>query len=274
MAVQRVDKLGARRAKGDSKFVREYEVPLQVICDGPTDPVTIGNHPDMPGRFEQLAEDPAARCIDLDLRETDKSGRRWEGSAHYSTNYMAEDQQEENPLSRAVKWSGNTDRYTEPITEDLDGQKVLNSAGQPFQDTIERDSSHTLFIGEANLSFNPESIAPYVVDHLNATQFRGYPAAQVKCDRMSWSDEQVQAGISYWTARAEFTWDYRGWNRKVADLGFHALVGGKLIKVAGDNPRFLKKVGNDAKFARIEDGPQYLNFRQYPTTNFQAFGFQ
>ncbi len=97
-----------------------------------------------------------------------KSPLHWVVTAEYSSEYLSkkekDEQQYTNPTDRpaTIKWS--TAKYNKPAVRDINGNLILNSAGQPFDPPAEKDCSRWT----ATISKNLEDVPSFILDYCDA----------------------------------------------------------------------------------------------------------
>lgn len=108
------------------------------------------------------------------LRITQKVGSIWwTAQAEYSTKPLTEDEKEReepNPLDRRAKISWSTRSYTEPIDKDIDGNPVMNSAGDSFDPPVEREASYWVATVEKNML----AVPTWIIEYENAINESSY----------------------------------------------------------------------------------------------------
>lgn len=92
----------------------------------------------------------------------------WTIEAQYSSEPLQkteeERQSEPDPLLRAAKISWETHEYTEPVFRDVDGQAILNSAGEYYDPPPERVASYWV----VNVEKNMPGVPVWLLDYANA----------------------------------------------------------------------------------------------------------
>ena len=144
---------------------------------------------------------------------------------------LAQIDKTENPLEAPteVTWSSAT--YTEPVTVDIDGKAVVNSAGQPFDPPLTQERHPVV----ATIVYNSESYNPNTAlnfqDYVNdgpatIANLKNVPARMAKILEIG-AVQQYWEDISYWrvTVKVEVNnakWDVgQGWDRRILDQGIY-----------------------------------------------------
>jgi len=92
--------------------------------------------------------DANSRCIGRQCNpESHGQKRQWIFVADYSNKYAIE----ENPLNDPAKTEWSTETFQTPIWEDVDGNGIVNSAGDPFDPPPEKDDSRWTSITRKNV---------------------------------------------------------------------------------------------------------------------------
>lgn len=264
-----VNKIAEGRANSDERGVREFEEVWQVLFETRATLIEAANATGLPLRYAEYPGYEAALAVGAHCSFADPSGLKFIFVVRYTTAYRPEDQQDINPLFRRTVWSGGTDKHQLPYGIDVEGKKVLNAAGDPFEVLPVRDASRVLLVARRNLAFNPEDFAAQWVNKLNSSGYRGKSPRTLKVERVSWGDPQIENDVEYIPTQWEFAHSIYGWDQGANDVGFFAkLADGRRIRVAGDNPRFLQNDG--AGNVRFTDEQQITSFKPYETINFYA----
>jgi hypothetical protein len=162
-------------------------------------------------------------CRNVRVRQQAGEPRHWQIEAEYSTAPIDQDEQEENPLNRPVKRKWTTNKYRQAIDKDINGQAILNSAGDPYDPPLEVDRSHWTCSFVANVADVPAYILDYEDAINNASiMIGGIPAAQytAKIDEIDISELKIEGDYEYY--EFGFTLEFRRekWNPvKVLDQG-------------------------------------------------------
>jgi hypothetical protein len=180
-----------------------------------------------------------------------------------------------------VSWEDS--EGNEPFFRDVDDKPVVNSAGEPFEDFLERDS------GELSVTINRNSL------DYSASQSVGYRnvinSAPFTLDGASiGKGEAKMSGISAKTAYYEGTKYYQityklklreTWKVKIEDRGYNekdTTNTGKVKPILkGTPPVPVDKPwpldGAGAKKANSTDKPSQLEFKPYKEKSFSVFNF-
>lgn len=180
-----------------------------------------------------------------------------------------------NPLEAPAQIAWSSAAYTEPIVQDVNGNAVVNSAGQPFDPPLTQDRKNQI----ATISYNIEQWSD-----ATAGQYQGrvnssatvignvnIDARMAKILEIN-SQKQYYNDIPYYavTIKVEInpeTWDDgQGWDRQLLDQGIYGLDDddkfGRLITEKGEEatePLLLN--GNGHALDPQTAPPHYLTFK-------------
>lgn len=128
--------------------------------------------------------------------------------------------------------------FTESVTKDVSGKPIKNSAGQPFDPSLNKEYYDERFtIAYTTDTVNPITFAN-VRGKLNAGALtmnvdgisRTFAAKSVKCENAGW-ERLVQNGQKYFRVQISLLYRADTWVRKVPDMGFYELTGGNLVPI-------------------------------------------
>ncbi len=147
-----------------------------------------------------------------------------------------------NPLLRRARFSSQSRDFQKPCDVDLtrtvaypDGQRVRNSAGEPFDPPIVHDCAALTFRVVKNYAFMPAAWFEYLEPKaVNAEKFCGFDKETVKINGISATDVMQENEISYVEVTFDFWYRALGWTEKPLDQGFLNLV------IAGGLARFVR----------------------------------
>jgi hypothetical protein len=103
-------------------------------------------------------------CRNVKVTQDDGAPRKWTIEATYSSKPIKENQAEENPLNRPAQIEIETASYRRAIWQDINGDAVLNSAGDYFDPPVEIDVGYWTFRVKKNVA----DIPTYLLDYENA----------------------------------------------------------------------------------------------------------
>lgn len=188
-----------------------------------------------------------------------------------------DDDFQENPLLRPVKYRLETETFTQLLEEDKDGNAIVNSAGKAFETPVEKESSRMVLVAEKNYGTLQEIINLNITysQKVNETVYKGGQPRTFYCRQISSGELQTENGVEYYRAAFFFAWNRNTWDVKLVDQGYEELVGGELVKIKDANdedivePRPLDGAGQ--KLAEGED-LEFLSFKIYDEADFNETG--
>ena len=157
----------------------------------------------------------------------------------------------ENPLEAPTEVSWSTSSYTEPVTVDIDGEAILNSAFGPFDPPLTQER-HPIV---ATIVYNSESYDPdsgsQFQDHVNnapatIANLPNVPERMAKILEIG-AVQHFWTDISYWrvTVKVEVNraeWDGgegdqgQGWDRRILDQGIYEIDDeGNTVRIRTDD---------------------------------------
>ena len=185
--------------------------------------------------------------------------------------------QPDNPLDRDTVWRVDWETIQEVVSEDNQGQAIVNSAGQPFNESIYEDRRMPVLVARKNYADWAEilDIGAEYDRSINSTTFQGFEAQKVKWGGVVCSDPQWENGVKFYEAAFRFVVNSKKWFRNILDRGIVYLDGGELKnfrdadgQVIGD-PQLLD--GSGGKLPQGQVGvalPFYINEEK----NFNSIG--
>lgn len=103
-------------------------------------------------------------CRSVKVTQDDGAPRKWTIEAEYSSKPIKENQSEENPLNRPARIRWRTANYRQAIWRDINGQGILNSAGDYFDPPVEVDRAYWT----VSVSKNVADVPTFILDYENA----------------------------------------------------------------------------------------------------------
>lgn len=188
-----------------------------------------------PGRKTQHLEDGQAFCVGTNVAFANwykETGVAYRVSATYST----ESEQFTNPIDEPpiVRWI--YERTTKIIETDINGNAILNKAGDKYENPFEIPDVIEAFTYTRNLPYNPRAMAKQFRNKINSGAWLDYAARTALCSGIEISDRQ-SAMISetvkqyYWTVTAEVTIKEDEWKLTALEQGYREKIGGNLVDI-------------------------------------------
>lgn len=167
--------------------------------------------------------DVRATCRRVRPRNEGFSPYVWIVNCSYSTHQSSEPA--DNPLNDPVRITWATETYTEVLTEDRDGNAIVNSAGDMFvEGGVEEQNEFVVARINKNVSAVPTWIYQYRRSiNSGAISIGGLSVAAEKARmrRISLSDVQERNDIQYYVFGMEIAISDDGWDKNILDRGMH-----------------------------------------------------
>jgi hypothetical protein len=233
---------------------RQWRVTTDAATD---DDVTVMAYGSLPNIGASHPSHSSCRCSKRSCRpESSGQKKHWLFSAEYTTKWDIR----ENPLSDPAETEWSTESYQTEVFVDIDGNAIVNSAGDPFDPTLEKDDSRWSSVTRKNVvvtvpdwffayqdSVNSDS---YTMDGVTIT------AGWAKVSAIHLSKVQERNAIQYRVLTV--TIHYRGenealgsasgslgsgsggdeiepWHLNILDAGFRELQSGELANITDKN---------------------------------------
>lgn len=269
------EKPATRRAQ-NMKGVRTYQRVYLIESDSKSDgEYAVGSHPNLPLVGSPHPEDPFAWCVGLTVLCTN-GYKAWEVTADWSSEFAMS----EIPTNDAARIFWGSQKFPVPLDRDRNGEAVLNSAGDPFDPPLTRDSSRTVCTIEKNVSSVPSWILSYK-DRVNQSAFTvdGVTVAQgnAKIDDVRVGPEEYRNNIQFRSVSIVMHIDDNGWNFEPVDRGFRQLNDDgdpvDIVNKGDQSPVTVPALLDGTGYAI--DNPQpsdavFLDIDGYPTADFSV----
>jgi hypothetical protein len=188
------------------------------------------------------------------------------------------------PDQRRTEWSWDFETLEFALTQDVDGQVVATTAGDPFEVTYPI-AIPVVTIERQQASFDPNTIISYV-NHVNDASFWGAPVGSVLCAGIRERKGETFNGVEYRAVSYVFKFAVpeipgvmEGWKLKVLNNGPTYILGGEQTACREDST--TTSAGTGSKVNRnitaggtglIDPGdpPHILSFKQFKEADFGA----
>jgi len=260
--------------EGVRNYTRVFNVRTNSVSDSGA---TIFNATGVPILWSVHPDDSWAKVIKKSARQGEDANW-WQVTVDYSTKLPIDpDEAAESPLARPPKVRIGTNKFSRIITEDVNGDAIVNSAGQPFEGGYEvSDSRATLSISwnVSAASFNYITLTD-LQNKINSDTYLGYSAGKLLVTDVSADGPTLENDVLFWACSVslEIKNDEDGWAvTKVLDQGYMQLGDGgepELIRDASGQPvtqmKLLDGVGTE-----LPNGgtPVFLEFAMYDAATF------
>jgi len=237
---------------------------------------TVLSDPSIPSIGEVHPTDLSARVDNKSCAPLDGQKYVFITTVNYSTQAG-----EENPLNEAPKISWALSSSSAPMFKDVNDKIVANSAGEPFEQDINRDISAST----VNYSVNLATLDTNVFDYTNAVnsdQFTidGVTIAQgwAKMKSISVGVQQEKNEIQYRTHTFSIEIDVNGWKVEALDIGYEELdINQERQPILNDEGLKIKRPwpldGAGGAMPNADDDPDIIEFEPYEEKAFSVFNF-
>lgn len=227
--------------------------------------------------YDSHPNDAYIYCASVASTEVEPAsvGSVWEVVFSYED--MSIDPCERNPLLNCdPKYSWSTEKEEEIFNEDVNGVKVKNSAGDPFQPLPTRLKSRAVLTVTYNAATFSGATALALDSRVNSSAFEGAAAETLLLSIESAVQQHHQVIGYYWKITLKMTYKEDGWNpMKIIDAGMREKDPDDATK-----KRHIRLKGNLvtcpvplASGTAIEDpdaDPEYLEFDPYESIDFNS----
>lgn len=251
-----------------------------------------------PGIVYGAAHPDQADCkaMEFDLSMSDDVGLWWTLSVSYYA-----PPPEAIPDANGIPvdaWTASGGTSTGPAFQDIDGDTIVNSAGDPLEG-LERendDISWTLVRCVSDLSWNSLRLSHSNTVNASSWQggsagtwkvnFRGAQkktitttatgsAGQTPSDGTNAPNDGSESTATYWETTWEFRYRKDGWSLRPWDVGFNELASGERQAIVGADGKAVKQpvaLNSNGTAKDAGDPPDALVFDVYDSSNFSVFG--
>jgi hypothetical protein len=273
---------GAASAKGERTYQRTFKVVTDdrkvgakaVLAAVPVafrDAYTNGLAAAAPG----YETDTGAFCQAKNAQCTSPDGRTWTVTVDYAP-FDPNSQQDENPLDEPPQMDWDAADFEEVVEQDVDGNPVINSAGDPFDPPLTRDNSYPILVITRNEATFSPGLAYSYRNKVNAATFFGSGPRTVRCRPIVGKKQYHAAFGTYYQVTYRFEFNPDGFDKNVLNQGLRRKAGTdrKAITTKEGQP-ISSPVPLDADGVPLDPtaDPIYLTFKVNEEADFAAFGF-
>lgn len=212
--------------------------------------------------------DTYAYCQELDFSREGDDGLNWIVSAIYKPYPLGSNS--DCPWLQPAKYNWSVNKMQENYDQDYDGNNVLNSSGDGFQNPLIRDRGGITLVCTQNEQTFSGSTALSVCNCINSNSFLGAAARTLKVN-IGASNTWDQLWGNYWTVSYTFEYNPRTWDATVLDCGFYVLSSGKKVLALDDhNMPVNSPILLDGSGGKLDPSgtPNYITFHPYQAINF------
>lgn len=266
----RVASLGGDRTQGGHRtYQRVIRVATNNRMDGPLTVRTAAGVPQIGTAFSFGTDaDPTAFVRRILVRQVSKY--IWEVTCDYSSQDYDPVQDVANPLMRPPRRQWGSVGFSQGLYEDLDGNAVVNSRGEPYDPPVERERSIQVYTVVRNEPFFDAMSAYQYADAVNSDQFLHAPPGYAKFSHPQ-AEDHYENGVAYWQVRYEILLHPLGWDERRLDEGVDT-------KADSDGTKYTVMVPLDGAGDKLSEGEitagnyVYNTFRRYRRMPFAVWG--
>lgn len=267
--------------KGVTTFSDTWDVVVE-LEDGIDPREMIYHSGQVPVRGDGHPELPAYACVGGAF--SDGEGPvHWKYVAEYSSNAAAADP--DDPLLAPPTWRYYGEPLEVEVDTDIDGNPLVNTAGEPYDPPITRRFRDRV------LEYNVNIIAGTVdvdwlldfTDHTNTDTFAGRAAGEALCDEITADLQRFgDAGLNYYACKLIFKFrrNYTdasaparsAWCDRVLNRGYRRLDGTDIKTIVDANKMPLNRPSLLDAAGEVTDIPYFKFHRKYEETAFASLG--
>lgn len=285
MSLLSIDELHERSGEINEKWERTYTRTFRVImsetADGPSQAilaVTTGFDIRLQVPYEAGNDaDFLAFCKRIRAESVQSDGVEYKVTVEYGPFDLVRDV--ENPLDAPPEVSWTFAQFERPVDQDVNGNPIVNTAGDPFDPPLMRDDSRpVLEIVRNEPSFDP-NLAKGYKDRVNTDVFFDQAPGTVKVANITGRRKYNQNIGLYYEVKYEFAFQDEGWSSNVLNAGLRQIDNS--TNPPGRSPILIKGVpatepiplDNNGEPLGPDDEPVFLNFMTYNQVPFAELGF-
>lgn len=201
-------------------------------------------------------EDAAALCTDIDAKQTSGTSNVWMITCKYTNDLPDDTFDDDDPLSVRSKSAWSADDYSRFVDQDRDGNPILNSAGDKYDEPIEMiDSLPVLTIVKNRLSFSASQAYAYN-NATNSDTFKGADPGTLRVKITA--SEEWKSDSAYWAVNYTFRYNPNGWQPQILEAGLYQKVNNSRVpcfikgEATHDSEPVTEAVPLDAAGAQID----------------------
>ena len=285
MAIVDYGELPQRTGKTDSSFKRSYTRVFEVLSDDFADgPITVAAAVGLGlGNTYQSGNDVdlGAFVQDIEAREVERGQEigLWNVTVQYGgvDPTQGGENADGNPLNKPIEVRWGSERYERVVDEDINGDPIVNSAGDPFDPPLVIDDSRPVLQITRNEATFDAGLADAYKDTINSEPWRGNDAKTWKVAEITGKREFHAEFGYYYVVDYEFHFRPETWTKRVLNQGMRAKSGSTRKAIAtSDGTPISTPVPLDAAGAALApDGtPIWLEFEVYPSVAFSVFNLE
>lgn len=207
--------------------------------------------------------------ISADMETMD--GTKWKVTGNYA--FPDAGETSENPLNAPPQINWDQTQYTKLTDRDIEGNAVVNSAGDPYQDAQEIDDPRPVLNITRNIQNFSPALAYQYRNAINADPFQGAGPGEVKVMAIKADYQYDQQWGNYWTVSVQLQFEPLGWDRKILDQGFREKKNNKMVAIttSGEAVKEPALLDGTGKVLAVGGQPVYRTHKFYPRLPFNVF---
>lgn len=215
-------------------------------------------------------------CVGLSFQQDEIDGLQWAAVATFGP--FDPRLNGGGPLGQKQLMNWDAEQFEQIVDEDIDGNAIVNSAGDYFDPPVTGDQSRPILTITRNQKFFDPSVAETYADTVNSAPFYGRPPRTMKMAapvaRQLYSPLVYEDGY-YWEVTYTFHGNRYTWDKILLDQGMRQKAGGAREQVIVDGAPVSSPVLLSGGTALAPGGePEFLAFQIYPGVDYATvFGF-
>ena len=216
-------------SKGDHKHSRSHTLAWDVYTDNPLDDgydvlsqgPLVGPDP-IPGIYYGHPSDIFAYAKDATATRDSNDPKKWSVSVNYDNKAPDPRQNDPNPLARPTKYKIEWANFTKIVTKDINGNEILNAAGEEFDPPIEIDDSRPVLVATKNVSSLTTviNLARQYKNAINTNTFYGAPPRHANVQAITAGDEQRENNVYFYVVTIRVEISETTWEKEILNQGF------------------------------------------------------
>lgn len=186
---------------------------------------TVAGASGLPVYAEAHPANANAYANEISYAQADSTDTLW----HVTATYTTERDLNSDPSNDEVLVSWDSEIYQEALFEDVDGEGIVNSAGDYFIDPVPtRDAAYLI----AKIRANVTSVPTWVIDLQNAVNDSqitvgglAIAAGLAKLQRLTIGEREKRDSTTFYPLSFELHIKKEGWRLEPLDAGFRAISG-------------------------------------------------
>jgi hypothetical protein len=217
--------------------LREYNLTYHIKTNSVMGPISVqlgalaaspNALPDLWDTYSALGDsDNDAYCDKCDLKRKPADPKLWTANLHFSTLQPGQDPGQSNvsPLLRPIRYRGQKMVATRPIVRDKDGNLVVNSALEEFDEPLEGETVYPMLIATRNIASLTQWISDLAtfLHSVNSSGYRSQAARTWWCADIELSDIIYEDGTAYFQETWSLAFNPDLWDERLLDRGWKVL---------------------------------------------------